>query len=115
MFAERCHDKACNAGCKTCRQARLMVRDAIVTSVKEAIANLESHDAARARAHIAGLIELLDQAPPSTVELVGPEQFAALSRDLKQGLSEIGEEALTLARLRGVLWAWVDDPSNLVQ
>lgn len=91
-----------------------MVSDAIVTSVKEVIASLESRDLARTRAHIAGLVELLDEIPQSTSELVGSQKFAALSRDLNQALSEIGEEALALARLRGVLLAWVEDPSRRV-
>jgi len=114
MFAERCRDKACDSYCKTCRQARRLVRDGIVASVKEVIASLEAHNVARARAHIAGLIELLEQRPRSTSELVGSQKFTALSRDLNQALSEIGEEALALARLRSVLWAWVEDSSNRV-
>jgi hypothetical protein len=91
-----------------------MVRDAIVTSVKEVIVSLESHDHARTKAHIIGLVELLDQAPQSTADLVGSLKFAALSRDLNQALLEIGEESLALARLRGVLFAWVEDSSHRV-
>ena len=91
-----------------------MVNDAIVTSVKEVIASLEMHDLARTKEHINGLVELLEQIPRTTAELVGPQKLAALSRDLTQALSEIGEEALALARLRGVLLVWVEDPSSRV-
>jgi hypothetical protein len=91
-----------------------MVSDAIVTSVKEVIASLERHDLARTKAHIAGLVELLDQIPRSTSELVGPQKLAALSRDLNHALSEIGEGSLALARLRGVLLVWAEDPPSRV-
>jgi hypothetical protein len=114
MFPESCHNENCHADCEACKHARRMVNDAIVTSVKEVIASLEKHDLKRTKAHITGLVELLDQIPKSTAELVGPQKLAALARDLNQALAEIAEEALALARLRGVLLVWVEDPLSRV-
>lgn len=91
-----------------------MVTDAIITSVKEVITSLQKRDLKRTKAHITGLVELLDQIPASTGELVGPEKLVTLSRDLNQALSEIGEDALALARLRSVLLVWEEDRSPRV-
>lgn len=114
MFPERCDNKNCHAGCAACNQARRLVSDAIFTSVKEVIASLERRELSRTKSYIAGLVELLDQIPRSTSELVGPQKLAALSSDLNQALAEINEEALALARLRSVLLVWVEVPAAQV-
>ena len=78
------------------------------------MASLESRDRGRARSHIAGLVDLLGHIPQSTAELVGPQKLTALSGDLNQALSEVGNEAIALATLRGVLLAWVEVPHSSV-
>jgi hypothetical protein len=114
MIPERCHNETRHADCEACTHARELVSNAIVTSVREVMASMESHNLARARSHIAGLVELLGQIPLSTAELVGPRKLTALSGDLNRALSEIGDEALALATLRGVLLGWVEVPHSRV-
>jgi hypothetical protein len=92
-----------------------MVTDAIVTSIREVIASFEVHDLTRTKSYISGLVELLDQMPESTAGLLGPQKLVALSQDLNQALSDIGEEALALARLQRVLLVWVEDSSGSLQ
>jgi len=102
-----CYRKpGCFWECEGPGKAQRMVNDAIVTAVKEVIAELEARDFTRAQSHISGLIKLLEGIPKSTAQLFETHKIEGLSNDLNRALQEVVEGQNALPTLQGIFLAW---------
>ena len=87
--SERGHSRECDGSCQVCLQTRRMVSSAVAGSMKEILTLLEQEDLDGAQKHAAALLAVLEEAPQSTVTLIGAGSLADLRNAIEKGLWDI--------------------------
>ena len=99
----------CQAACPLCSKTQHMITSAVSASIDEVVLHLEKHDIARAISHANMLLEVLDNVPASTRELIDDGTLAELKEGIHDGIRKANEEPQSdlIEVFRAVRIAWL--------
>jgi hypothetical protein len=89
-------------------RAQRMVTDAIVSAVRDVVTQLKAGERTRAKSHVDGLIELLDNVPSATAQLFKAGRLAGLAVDLQLASEKIAKGDDALNTLHRILLGWFE-------